>query len=546
MHLRVMLQKGRTGIILSLCTCFLITIYAPLEMFFYNIDDFWFNFSTIFPICLVLFLALWLVGGLLFCFLGAIQKKIYGVAVFVAFVLLICTYIQGTFLINNLPPMDGTNIDWSQYSVENIKTLILWIIVFLFCIALWRLLKTVKFLRLIEGISLFLFGMLLVSIITAGVITGGYKNKDLLAITNKNEFEYSQDTNFIIFILDAVDAGTVTDLMRLDSTISEAFCDFTYYENTMCVYPFTQYSIPFILSGDWYLNDQKPMDYFQDAIADSPFINSIKKDYKMQIYSDSVSVVSKGNEQLFDNMGSDYGTISSYSLFIKGIIKTAGIRYAPFPAKQMCYNALERLNEARELKETIEEEQIFSCDNRDFYRELQEKKLTFTNDKLFKMIHLEGAHVPYRYNKNVERIENGTYEENVAASMTIASAWLNKLRENKVYDHSVIIIMADHGYNVKGLYGRQNPILFVKGIDEHHEMKISDAPISYVDLQGAYQELLDGKAGDSIFSWEENEERQRRYILYDYEEEEIMYEYTSKGHASETEKLELTGNEYRR
>lgn len=73
----------------------------------------------------------------------------------------------------------------------------------------------------------------------------------------------------------------------------------------------------------------------------------------------------------------------------------------------------------------------------------------------------------------------GDYRSSLEASLTLTKAYLQKLKEAGVYDNSVIIVMADHGTN--GEYylepmGRQNPILFVKGIGEQHAFEVSQAP----------------------------------------------------------------------
>ena len=538
------IKECKAGIALSLCFSFLLMIYAPLEMFFYNIDDFWFNFSTILPVCLGLFLAVWVTGSLLFVLLDVMNKNLYRVGIVGGFVALISTYVQGTFLINQLPPMDGTDIDWGQYQIENYKTTVLWFIVLICCLLVIKFAKTSFFLKLTEGVSVFLFLVLLSSIIFSGFMTSGYKSKDMLLATDRGEFEFSEDTNFLIFVLDAVDAGTVSKILETDGEAREVFTDFTYFDNVVCAYPFTKYSMPFILSGKWYKNEKTPTEYFREAIQDSPFLQKIESQYKMEIYSDSISVIAEENEGRFANMVPDYSCVSSYQKFVKGVIKLAGIRYAPYPVKEICYNVLERFEQARGVEESVDEERIYTWNNKELCQRIKDEEVSYTSEKVFKLVHVQGAHVPYQYNKNVEQIKNGTYLGNVEASITVASRYLNQLKESDVYDNSVIIIMADHGYSMEGLEGRQNPILFIKGIGERHEMETSSIPVSYDDLQDAYQLLLRGESSRDIFPWEENQIRQRTYLLYKAEEDEKMYEYITEGNASETEKLKPTGREF--
>ena len=216
-------KEGRAGIVLSLCFSFLVMIYAPLEMFFYNTDDFWFNFTTIFPVCFTLFYLLWMIGSLFFVLLNTLNRQIYYIGFFGTFVALVSTYIQGTFLVDNLPPMDGTDIDWEQYHIENYETIILWFVVLICCLLLIKFGKISFFLKLTEGISVFLFLILSVSIIFSGIMTSGYKNKDILVATDKDEFEFSRDTNFLIFVLDAVDAMLYAHI-HLQSIPCHLFC----------------------------------------------------------------------------------------------------------------------------------------------------------------------------------------------------------------------------------------------------------------------------------------------------------------------------------
>lgn len=168
----------------------------------------------------------------------------------------------------------------------------------------------------------------------------------MLEATNKDEFDFSEDINFIIFVLDAVDARTVLQILEADEELSAAFTDFTYYESVVCAYPFTKYSMPFILSGKWYTNEEPPMDYFRESIKESSFFYTIKDQYKMEIFSDSIPIINEKNLGQFDNMVLDYCYVSSYKKFAKGLMKLAGIRYAPYPVKRRCYNALEQLEGA--------------------------------------------------------------------------------------------------------------------------------------------------------------------------------------------------------
>ena len=114
-----------------------------------------------------------------------------------------------------------------------------------------------------------------------------------------------------------------------------------------------------------------------------------------------------------------------------------------------------------------------------------------------------------------------------------------------MYDNSVVIILADHGFNYDYHTGRQNPILYIKGTNEHHEMRESDIPVSYCDLSDAYIELIKGKSSEEIFK-NIDYNRKRRYLLYQYLAEDHMVEYEQNGKAWDEDTLEPTGREFNR
>ena len=103
--------------------------------------------------------------------------------------------------------------------------------------------------------------------------------------------------------------------------------------------------------------------------------------------------------------------------------------------------------------------------------------------------------------------------------------------------------MADHGY--WGVTGRQNPILYIKGIDEHHEMYTSDIAVSYEDLINAYMQLLNGEKTESLFK-DINPNRVRRFIDNPFESEDTMIEYEQKGKAWDSSATVQTGREFKR
>ncbi len=540
-------KRGLKGlvpaILLSLAASFMLGVFAPIEIYYSNQDQFWFEINKLVPVVLIIFAGIFVLSLLLLSVLYLINDKIYVIGLALYFVAYISTYIQGNFLVKNLPGLDGTQPDWKKYISEDIKTIAVWVVVAGIVIAGICIFKSVKFKSAVSVVSVCMFLMTAVTMITLILTTKVTdKNYDMV-ITDKDEFEMSTDTNFIILLLDATDAGTYKEVAKNHPEYAKTFEDFTFYDNTVCGYTFTKQSIPLVLSGKWYENEKPFETYATDAYKTSPLFTKLQnKGYKMGLY-ETETYTTDDDMYKFSNIIKNKTGISSYITFIEREIQIVGYKYAPFVLKRFCMVGTQDFDYFRSNPDDCE---TYSLDNGIFYDKVQNREITKTDDKVFKFIHLWGAHVPFVYDKDVNVIENGTYEQNVEACMTMTDAYLNKLKESGTYDNSVIIVMADHGfYHDDEPSNRQHPILFIKGKNEKHDYKISEAPISFDDLSEAYSRLIDGATGDEVFDAREGDVRNRRYLFFEYIHDDIMEEYNQEGYAGDMDTLVPTGKVYR-
>jgi arylsulfatase A-like enzyme len=188
----------------------------------------------------------------------------------------------------------------------------------------------------------------------------------------------------------------------------------------------------------------------------------------------------------------------------------------------------------------------FKWDDTINYQTLTENKLELQDNNYFHFYHIQGAHYPRTVTEDVK--ESTTlvdYPTMVRASINMIDKYLARIKESGAYDNSAIIIMADHGYDDGSEDGRQNPILFVKGFNEKHKMLVSDAPVSYEDLQDLYKNLLDGKKSTELFQ-NMDPNRVRNYILYVYNAENHMEECTQQGNAQDKTTIKKTGKVFDR
>lgn len=479
-------------------------------------------------------------------------QRCYRVLLLLYFIAFICSYIQGNWLAGGLPALDGHYIDWSQYTVERTKSLILWIIVCIVLTTVFLKIKKEYFEKTVQVVSICMILMFCVTLLTLALENRGFEKKPDLVLTTKDMFEMSEDANFVILVLDAVDAMRLEELFETEEEYNEFFQDFTFYDNMLGAYPVTKYSVPYILTGQWFENETRFSTYEIGAYQESPFLITLEDTgYKMSLYTTAVLLEDAGKQQ-FENILPGKRGVSDKWAFARWQMLMTVFKYAPYDIKKLFFINPDAF---RQLIIPPDGATLFTTSNATFYEGISDEKINCIEQKCFKFIHVDGAHVPYLYDKDMNEIEGATYETSLQACMTITEAYLDKLKESGMYDNSVIIIMADHGYN-DGMHNwgeihgkgemRQNPIFFVKGINEHHDFGISHAPVSFEDLQTAYQRLLNGMEGDKIFDWEEGDRRDRRFLSYQIEKGNLFTEFIQSEDARNTNAMYETGKRYSR
>lgn len=539
------MKKLIPAYILSFVISFMLFIYEPITMYANNINDFWFDLSMIITPIIIIFIIIFLILSMIFTIVFFVNKRfskkktLYNVLLIILFIIFFASYIQGNYLIGNLPRLDGTEFEWNKYRIDNIITIIIWIIIIIAYIVTTIKFKFEKVINASKYIVLAVFGMLSVSLISTMLTTDNiFIKKDIYNITTNNIDNVSTDKNLFIFVVDSIDSR-IFDKILNKSKYKNTFEDFTYYPDTLSGYAYTRDSIPLILTGEWNENKTDFIEYYKQAMDNSLLLKTLKeKEYDINIYEEDIMLndaTSVNNIEKVKGQG-----INTFTMF-KQEIKYILFKYLPYNLKK--YSQIQKLY----FEKDSGKYEFFHWYDIDNYNRLKSNKITKVDNKYFQFIHLEGAHIAYDLDENMNSIKNGTYEQKLGATLTIINTFINKLKENNVYDNSAIVILSDHGYNIDTtqIEGRQNPILYIKGINEHHKMNISDKPISYEDLTNAYLDLLDGKKSTELFKNISNK-RTRRYLLYAYAIENHMVEYEQTGKAWDLDTLKKTGREFNR
>lgn len=533
--------------ILAFVSGFMLLVYEPLNLYATNINDFWFDIYIMLKPTLIFFLAYFIVVSIFYTIVYLINdycsKKlhVYKILMMIGIIIFISLYIQGNFMIRNLPALDGTKINWNVYKTEGIVSILVIFITTIIVIVTVYKFSYNKMIKIFSFVMIAIMLMLMTALISLIIKPGVLEMRENIAVaTTKNIHQASIDKNFFILVVDAVDSIMFENVLK-NSEYKDTFKDFTYFPDTMSTYAFTRESIPFILSGIWNNNEDEFIKYSKNAMNNSKFIDNLnEREYNINIYTESL-IWNDEKAKCISNY-QELDRELDRAVYLRELTKYVLFKYLPYPIKYI--SNIETINfDACKVKDKID---YYAYNNIIFYNYLKEYEIEKIDKKDFKFIHIEGGHVPFNYDKDVNIIKDGTYDQKLAATLTIINSYINRLKNNNVYDNSVIIVMSDHGYNFDNYIGRQNPILFIKGIEEEHDAMLkSDIPISFDDLNEAYIKLLDGAKSDEIFN-NIDKNRKRRYLLYKYKYEDCMVEYEQTGKAWDETTLIPTGKEFNR
>ena len=532
-----------------LMVSFLIFIFAPMELYLSNKGYFFFGGDEMVSFTL-LFCGAFFVGIVVFfLMIYKLNKKIYGVLLFLFWGVAMALYIQGNFLPQDYGSMNGDIIDWSSFKKEGIISVTTFVVIILITILTVLFIGYQKCLRVAKIVSICVLLVQMTTLGTLLVMNDGLAKPTQYIATCNGEMELSKDENFIILMLDSFDSQVFNKILSDENAqdYKDTLKGFTYYPDTVASFSHTDLAFPQIISGEYYKNECTYEDYLEKAYEESPLLSRLNKEgWFCGVYTTSLFPQTDTSLRM-DNCLKTKRSVSSHRRLAEYMYKFVGFRYLPQPLKKYFWFYPDDIRTDLECAKDDGIE-IFEPDDFAFYRAIPGLKVN-EKEKMFHFYHIDGPHPPFNINADFQNTgENvGIYEE-ARGTMFLVKAFFDQMKELDVYDNSTIIIMADHGYI--GL--RQSPLLMVKGKGENHPFTQMETQISFNDLQEAYQNILNGaNNAETIFDIPENEQRTRIYNYYIWTGDmgtdahaDSITEYEVNGNAWNLDNIKETGKVY--
>lgn len=463
----------------SLLIGFMFCVFAPLEVYLATKEGFFFSGIDILPFSVLLFVVVTAILIMLFTAIDYIRDQIGRYAVAFFFGLAIALYLQGNYDTTDYGVWDGASIDWDNFLASKY----LWGIVFALCLFFSLLaVKRIEKNRLAKIMIAISFCLILVQAVTLTALLishNGLKKEPEFVAIEDGEGEFSEGENLIVLILDSYDSMMLTEILGDDNKgyYEGILSDFVFYKDTAGAYSFTNLAVPHIITGKKYYNDMTYGEYLSDAYRNSELLNYLAdNDWNIGLYTDSTFPKDGIMGGKVQNCKRIDRTVTSHRRLMEYMYRIIGFRYLPQPLKKYCvYNG----DIESQIGSNAQGYTLFGSTNKTFKRVYGEASIS-GQGKVFKLIHIFGAHPPYYANADESETETEASELDVCKdNLELVKGFLDKLREIGAYDNSTIIICADHGV----MQLRQSPLFLIKARNESHDLVVSDIPFSYDSLQ---------------------------------------------------------------
>ena len=464
-------------------------VFAPSSLFLSNIDEFFISYGKLLPILLVVSLLI-----LVVCLMIAVvlekedwvvrwKAGIFGVA--------LGFYLQSNFLNPDLPELNGIAIDWEQYFTWGILSSIAWLL----CIVIPQVLISYCreiLVKITKYTSSFLTAVQMITLVVLLLTTSDTCSSNI-ALLKEEEFTVGKENNIIIFVLDALGAGKMEEVLANNPGIKDDLEDFTFFTNAVSGGAYTSVGMPMFFTGmEFDSAYQDYDDYLQEAWSSVEIYDQLKEqNYDIRIFTDG-RYLTNVSEEVISNaeyVGESY-FIENYVEFAKDIYQFTGFYSMPQIIKP--YFWLYSDDITRQIKTTgweVREDEInlaieneankYTFDDVQFYRDYQSSNgLNVNYDNAYRLYHLFGAHPPFNMDENLQPVESDEIQQ-IKGSMKIVRDYIDDLKQLNLYDSSTIIITADHGRGSDEEGIQQNPCVMIKMAGEKHDLIYNDAPIHF-------------------------------------------------------------------
>ena len=518
-------------------------LFAPVEIFRGNAVEFSVPLA---PILLVYLLPA-LVVVLLAASIGAlISPGPFRRYLVLLAALAVLTWAQGTFLVWDYGVLDGSPIHWLEGWWRGAIDTSLWLLVLLGTYLGYRRFERPVILAAAASFLIQLVALLPALFSSEAVAANGEARVlDRGAYAAMSQF--SSNGNVLHIVMDGFQSDIFSEIVADPEYdwIADTLTGFTFFDQHTGTFPYTQMTIPLIVSGKTYRNEVPIDDFTAAAMRGDTILNAAAAaGYEIDIASQAalVSVYSMGE---FTNR---YDIPANRHTARRHFIAADAIRLADLslfrvtPHFLKAYIYQDDLWFLQSLFRDASYLQMRYFAELDFLGDMAANIQVVREVPVYKLFHLMLSHRPTVGNANCEfdgvlRTNRANVRNQARCGLIGVVRLLQAMKESGIYDRSLIVLMADHGAWVgaksysdryhqnkdkagrlaPGMAAMALPVLAVKPAGASDPFRVSPAPTSIGDVATTISELLRLEAnfgGHNVYGIDEDAARTR--IFYDY------------------------------
>jgi hypothetical protein len=506
-------------------------LFGPHTIYSSNVQEFsapfWSLIVHVLPVLFAIAAALVIIGV-------ALPAKVFPYYVVGLTALGVTLWAQGNLMVADYGVLNGQDIEWSGHSWRNRYELALWLVVPV--VLVW-------FARKVMSTAVFASQILIALQIVLLGYTAVQADPEARAKWEgapEAIFELSSKQNVFHFVLDGFQSDAFHDILKAErGEIDRQYSGFTFFKNHMGAFPTTIVSIPSMLTGSVYRN-QEPMRRFIAREFKRASIFRTMRDQGYQVDAVSGLMYDKPSTTNYYRLPTPYVTYDAYVRFAGWqLADLALFRHSPHVLKPWVYNDQSWRLQTR-FGQSIDTpgRRYMPVNGQAFMADYTDRAHVAHDRPNYKYLHIGIPHWPVSVNAACEYIgpkslRRPNYTEQARCGIRRVGAFLDKLRELGLYDSSLIVISSDHGVALppEGFPGDRDifggplsemsgsalALLIVKPPAATGPVRISEAPSIISDIPATIVDTLGLKnpfPGTSALKLDEHASRPRQFATY--------------------------------
>jgi hypothetical protein len=485
------------------------------------------------------------VGGLVSLLSDRLSRAY--VALLAAFGVLL--WIQGTFLVADYGPLYGEGLDLNRFAWRAPYEAGLWIALAALAITFARAVST------IAPLASQLFIALQLAVLAVSTIwpaAEARSDADGWRQPPEEMYHLSGGRNVIHVVLDGFLSeifGEVVDQER--ASIDRDFSGFVFFADHLGAFPTTRASMPAMLAGVAYRNEMPFDQFFRNTIG-TLSVSTVLGTHGYALHSitfdgrDHPPASVEGSPEVVRyTIPTPYASYRDYVIFAAlQLFDLSLFRQVPQGLKSYVYNDEDWFVQSRSfgLRQTQRARNVRPSNHAAFLDEFASRVTVAQDDPVYTFIHVAMPHPPIAVDAGCSflggrRLTRASYTGQAQCALRVVRRLLDRLRALGIYDQSVVVLSADHGWRVprsdhpfRGLSGPAGdmagivlssmPLLAVKPAAATGPIRVSYAPTTMTDVPATIVDLLglpNPFPGESALRIDADAARPRTYAFHSWE-----------------------------